>query len=109
VNKDKNEVLVLYNLGERLKEIRLSKGITLSQLERESRVSSATISRIERNIYSTSIDNLLDICDALKITIVDLLETKENLPIDMLNLISTAKKLSPLQRKKITEMIETFL
>ncbi|MEE3953439.1 helix-turn-helix domain-containing protein [Peribacillus frigoritolerans] len=97
------------NLGERIKAIRLSKDISTEKLASLTGVNQSTISRIENNLRSTSIDTLLKICEALEISIKDIFENDENLPPDLLNLIITAKKLSPNQRKKITEMIEAFI
>lgn len=97
------------NLGERLKTIRLEKGISSNQLEMLSGVNQSTISRIEKNLHSPSVETLLKLCVALEISFIDLLEDNEEIPFDLQNLIKVAKKLSSHQRKKITEMIESFL
>ncbi|MCZ0871254.1 helix-turn-helix domain-containing protein [Peribacillus sp. AS_2] len=97
------------NLGERLRAIRLEKGISSNQLEHLSGVSQSSISKIESSIHSPSIENLLKICEALEISIIDLFDDNEEISSDLLNLINTAKKLSTHQRKKVTEMIESFL
>ncbi|MFB5281817.1 helix-turn-helix domain-containing protein [Peribacillus sp. Hz7] len=99
----------MVNLGKRLREIRTDKGISSTQLEFLSGVTQSTISKIENNTHSPSIETLLKICSALEISIVDLFKDNETLPIDLMNLISTAKKLSPTQRQKVTEMLESFL
>lgn len=96
------------NLGHILQSIRKDKGLTLSQLEFFSGINKSTISRIESNDSSPTIETLLKICDALEISMIDLFD-KEELPLDMLNLIYTAKKLSPKQRQKVTELLESFL
>ncbi|MBD8069297.1 helix-turn-helix domain-containing protein [Bacillus sp. PS06] len=93
------------NIGEKLRKIRNEKGISSNQLEILSGVNQSTIIRIETNVQSPSIETLLKICDALDYSIVHLFEDSA----DMINLINTAKKLSPNQRQKITEMIEAFL
>ncbi|MFK9119490.1 helix-turn-helix transcriptional regulator [Peribacillus castrilensis] len=93
------------NIGEKLRFIRNEKGFSSSQLENLSGVNQSTITRIETNVQSPSIETLLKICDALEYPIVNLFEDS----IDIINLIDTAKKLSPNQRQKITEMIESFI
>jgi transcriptional regulator with XRE-family HTH domain len=98
----------MINLGEKLKAIRLEKGISSVQLEALSGVDQSTISRIENNLRSPTIETLLKICEALEISIIDLIGNQD-LPTDFLNLINTAKKLTPQQRRKITELIESFL
>ncbi len=99
----------MINLGERLRSIRKDRGISSYQLEFLSGITQATISRIENNKHSPSIDTLLKICNALEISIIDLLfEIHDELPDDMINLINTAKQLTPQQRKKVTEMLQSF-
>ena len=94
------------NIGENLKLIRINKGISSSDLESLCGVSQANISKIENNLISPSIDTLFKICTALEIPVSLLFK---DFPPDMINLIDTAKQLSPNQRQKITEMIESFL
>lgn len=99
----------MINLGERLRSIRKDKGISSYQLEFLSGITQATISRIENNKHSPSIDTLLKLCNALEISVIDLLfEIHDELPADMINLINTAKQLTPQQRKKVTEMLQSF-
>nr|WP_304220277.1 helix-turn-helix transcriptional regulator [Fredinandcohnia onubensis] len=97
------------NIGDRLKQIREEKGISANALEKLSGVNRATINRIEANKHSPSIGTLLKICDALDITIIQFFNESEDIFSDMNNLIDTAKKLSPKQRQKITEMIKSFI
>lgn len=98
----------MINIGEKLKSIRLDKGISSKELEALSGVNQSTISRIENNTHSPSIDTLFKICTALDISINDFFKDNEELPVDVINLISTAKKMSPNQRQKVTEMLESF-
>nr|WP_281270316.1 helix-turn-helix transcriptional regulator [Oceanobacillus arenosus] len=98
----------MYILGERLRSIREEKKVSSKQLERLSGISQSAISKIETNIQSPSVETLMKICNALDITIIDLIENNDLSP-DILNLISTAKKLSPYQRKKLTEFIDSII
>jgi transcriptional regulator with XRE-family HTH domain len=102
-----NEGLIMINLGEKLLRIRKEKGVSSSKLEILSGVNQSTISRIETNTQSPTIDTLLKLCEALGISIIDLFDS-ENLPADMYNLINTAKQLTPTQRQKVTEMLQSF-
>lgn len=99
----------MINIGERLKAIRNSQGISIRQLEFLSGVSQATISRIENENHSPSIETLEKICKALDITLKDLVDNNENLSVDLLNLSSTIKKLSPEQRRAVNDMLKSFL
>jgi transcriptional regulator with XRE-family HTH domain len=97
------------NIGEMLKSIRLKKGISSSELEILSGITQPTISKIENNIHSPSIETLIKLCAALDTSVIHFFDDNEEIPVDMINLIDTAKKLSPNQRQKITEMIESFI
>ena len=54
-------------LAKRLREIRLSKGISQEQLSYSSKLEFSQISRIERGKINTSISQIAAICKALKI------------------------------------------
>lgn len=56
-----------YRFGEKLRDIREKKGITLKMVASEVNVSESLISQIERNKVSPSIDTLFSIADALDI------------------------------------------
>ena len=56
-----------YRFGEKLREIREKKGITLKTVAKEVNVSESLISQIERNIVSPSIDTLFSIAEALNV------------------------------------------
>ncbi|MCY8937866.1 helix-turn-helix domain-containing protein [Peribacillus frigoritolerans] len=99
----------MMNLGEKLRALRLENGISTTQLELLSGISQSNISKIERNIQSPSVDTLLKITEALGTSLIDLFDISEELPSDLVNLVNTAKKLTPQQRKKVTEMIQSFL
>lgn len=97
------------NLGEKLRTLRLENGISTTQLELLSGISQSNISKIERNVQSPSVDTLLKITEALGTSLIDLFDINEDFPTDLVNLVNTAKKLTPQQRKKVTEMIQSFL
>lgn len=66
-------------LGEKLKELRLAAGLTLSELAKQTELSIAYLSNIEREATSPTINNLFKICGALKVDITALL-SNTNLP-----------------------------
>ncbi|MGG3561966.1 helix-turn-helix transcriptional regulator [Neobacillus rhizosphaerae] len=115
------------NVGEKLKKIREDKGFSPLDLEAISGVNRTTISRIENNLQSPTVKTLLKLCKSLHTSINDLFEDSENKQDcedvqdnesigssedkseEMINLVETAKKLTPNQKQKITEMIESFI
>ncbi len=67
------------NLGLRLKTLRLQKGLTLRELARQAGVSPSFISQLELNQASPTIANFEKICDALKMSLVDVLREEPHL------------------------------
>ena len=56
-------------IGNRIHEIRLSKGMTQEELASKCGIIRTTISKIERGKFSVSVDMLARICDVLGATI----------------------------------------
>ena len=65
---------MIHMIGMRLKTIRKNKNITLKQLSEKTNLSIGLLSNVERNLRSPSITNLHKICNALDITINEILE-----------------------------------
>lgn len=62
--------------GQRLKEIRLQKGLSQEQLAWETGLEFSQINRIESGVINTSISNIFIIAEALKIEPMELLRFK---------------------------------
>lgn len=65
--------LYLSRLGEHLRHLRRSKGLSQAQLAIDADMEISQISRIERGILNTSVGTLLQIAQALEVDISDLL------------------------------------
>lgn len=76
-------ITAVNNVGNRIKEIRKEKNITLQDLAEKSGLSTGFLSKVERNLNSPSLANLYKICQALHIQVNDLLEEKKNYDISM--------------------------
>lgn len=61
-------------VGEKLKEVRKMKGMTLQYLSESTNLSIGYLSNLERNQCSPTLNNLKIICDTFKITISELIE-----------------------------------
>ncbi|MED4225949.1 helix-turn-helix transcriptional regulator [Neobacillus cucumis] len=94
-------------ISKRLKNLRKKKGITIQDLAAKSGISKSTIDRIERNEQIPKIDLIFNLCSALEINIVDLFN--EDVEMDFIDFINVAKKLTPKEREKVTEMLKTFI
>ena len=60
-------------LGDKLRELRLAKGLTLSELAKMTELSAAYLSNVERDATSPTINNLFNICRALRVDITAIL------------------------------------
>ncbi|OXB01879.1 hypothetical protein B0A75_04655 [Flavobacterium oncorhynchi] len=67
-----SEKIFIQSVGEKLREIRLSKNLSQENLSLESDVPRNVIGRIERGEVKASIGTLFRICHALKIDIKEL-------------------------------------
>lgn len=53
------------NIGNKIREMRIEKGLTQEELADRSELTKGFISQIERDLTSPSVDSLLDILEAL--------------------------------------------
>ena len=65
------------SIGENIKRIRESSGITQVELSKTSSISQEHISRIENDKFTPNIKTAVLIADALGVSLMDLLEDKE--------------------------------
>ncbi len=101
------------DIGNRLKQIRIHKGLSGEDLELLSGISQSTISRIELNKTSPTLATLERLCNALEINIVTLLDDEEfssqnELSPEIMKLILISKKLNAKDLKKLNELINKF-
>lgn len=100
----------MINIGERLKYFRKLRGITGNQLAEMLNVTQSQISRYENNQNLPTIHALLEICQILNVTLSDFFAGDEpTMPPDLLQLIETAKKLTPEERKALTLFLQSSL
>ncbi|WP_010283057.1 helix-turn-helix domain-containing protein [Bacillus timonensis] len=65
------------NLGEKLKEIRKEKRLTIADLAQKTGLSNGYLSNVERNLNSPTIESLRKIVDALSISLVELFQDED--------------------------------
>lgn len=69
---------MINNVGARLRHIRKSKGLTLSEVAKKTDMSVGFLSNLERDISSPTLDNLWHVCEALDISLIKLLENSNS-------------------------------
>lgn len=97
------------SIGERIKEIRVLKGWTQAKLAEESGVEPSNISHIERAATKLSLPTLVNIANALNVTLDEIaygsLIKSEHISINIIN--ELIKDCSPEELKSIAEIIKT--
>lgn len=68
----------LPTLGKKIHRLRTERGLTLSQLAKKIHVSSVTIHNIEYDIYEPKISTLLNLCEALEISLDYLIDSESD-------------------------------
>jgi len=99
------------NVGSRIKQLREKLGLSQSELAHRAGVAQSTLSYLESGIKSPSIDTLLQICDALGVSISELLgkEIDDRIPEHIRPLLSHIKNLTPDQAQKLAEFIKSMV
>ena len=97
------------SIGERIKEIRVLKGWTQAKLAEESGVEPSNISHIERAATKLSLPTLVNIANALNVTLDEIaygsLIKSGHISINIIN--ELIKDCSPEELKSIAEIIKT--
>lgn len=98
------------NIGGKIKSHRESMGLSQNKLATLSGVAQSYIRNLENNEQNPTLGTLERICNVLGITVLQLLgDHPEDLSPDLVRLLEAAKKLTPKEREKLTDLIQTFL
>ena len=96
------------NLGERIIELRTSKGLTTNKLANLAGVSQSHLREIELGKRNPTVETLSYFCDVLGVSLSDFFAENETEKISPL-LLTAIKKLSQEQQIKLAELIDTFI
>ena len=91
-------------VGERIKQLRESEGLTQNALAEKASISQSHLRRVELGLTRITTDHLELICDALNITMSQFYEPTNN--GDELSL--ALSKLTPKQKDRLLEFIKTL-
>jgi transcriptional regulator with XRE-family HTH domain len=104
------KVIFMFDIGSRIIALRNLHNISANKLSKEINVDPSTINKIEKGTAKPSIDLLFKICSYFNVTLAEFFDNKTTeLPPDLLQLLETAKKLTPEERKKFTDLLQTIL
>lgn len=68
---------MITDIGTRVRALRKTKDLTLTQLAERTELSTAYISNLERGLCSPTLENIQKICQALEVELIKLLDDKE--------------------------------
>ncbi len=109
-----NMELDSYNIGEKIRNLRVKYKLTQEQLAEKSDLSVNFISKLERDKKTNiSIDKLLKICSVFEITVPEFLDEKNNISISELSpstikLINELRNLDSIKQEKLSKSILTI-
>lgn len=98
-------------LGEKIRSIRIKRKLTTIELAQRARLSQSTISEIENDRRSPTVDTLFSICQALKVSILDVLPPDFYIVDKSLEIVEIANEMERLndeQRKALLNFIRTI-
>lgn len=94
----------MFNVGSRIKEIRIKRGLTVNGLANKAGISQSYLRDIELGNKQPTVEYLEYICDALKITLVGFFDLEENSD-KLMHLIA---KMNQTQKEKLVELLKEF-
>ena len=96
-------------IGSKLRELRLSRGLTTQELADKVSVSQSYISRFENDKAIPDIDMLNRILIALDSDLASFFSENMNMPADLVKLLNTIKTLNPDVRIKLNEFLNLMM
>lgn len=72
------------NIARKLKDVRVSKGLTQEYIANMADVNTSHISNIENNRVKISLSTLVHVCNALNVTVDSILSDEYNTPVSVL-------------------------
>lgn len=97
------------NIGERIKNLRMSKQMSITELANKAFISRSYLSDIEQGRTMPSLDKLNIICENLDISLSDFFGGVPELPADLIRLVENAQKLTEDEMKYLSDFLESIV
>lgn len=97
------------NIGERIKNLRMSKEMSITELANKAFISRSYLSDIEQGRTMPSLDKLNIICENLDISLSDFFGGVPELPADLIRLVENAQKLTEDEMKYLSDFLESIV
>ncbi|WP_152657088.1 helix-turn-helix domain-containing protein [Oceanobacillus sp. CFH 90083] len=95
-------------IGKRIRNLRLSKDLSVNGLAKKAYISRSYLSDIENGRTAPSLDKLTVICDVLDISLSEFFGDVPALPAEIIKLIESARKLTDEEIKLLTDFLEVI-
>jgi transcriptional regulator with XRE-family HTH domain len=96
-------------IGQRIREIRRYRNVSLKALAIDIDVSTGFLSRIELNQKKCSFELLERICQALGVSFSEFFASDLDTDLQTAELMAAARQLTPYQRQLITDLINSII
>ncbi|AVD55111.1 helix-turn-helix domain-containing protein [Heyndrickxia coagulans] len=97
------------DIGKRIRNLRESKNMRVTELAKKAFISQPYLSDIENGRTTPSLDKLSTICDALEISLAEFFGYESKLSADMIRLLDNMQKLTEEERRHLSDFLEAFL
>lgn len=95
----------MFDVGARIKELRTERGLTVNGLANRAGISQSFLRDIELGNKQPTVEYLEYICDALKVSLVDFFDVRE----DSEHVVKLVSRMSAKQKLKLVEFLEELL
>lgn len=95
-------------IGKRIRNLRLSKGLSVNGLAKKAYISQSYLSDIETGRTAPSLDKLTVICNVLEISLSEFFGSVPELPAEVIKLIEGAQKLTDEEIKLLSNFLEAI-
>ena len=95
----------MFDVGARIKELRTERGLTVNGLANRAGISQSFLRDIELGNKQPTVEYLEYICDALKVSLVDFFDVRE----DSERVVKLVSRMSAKQKLKLVEFLEELL
>ena len=96
------------DVGARIKQLREMKGYSVNKLANKAGVSQTYLRDIELSSKNPTVAFISLLCDQLEISLKDFFNDTEETPFENEPLIQRIYQMTPLQREKLLDFINTF-
>lgn len=102
----------MFNIGNRIRELRKLNNTTTTELSNKIGISQAQLSRIENNVNTAQFDTIMKICEVFSITLSEFFndDNSEHVPLtsELKELLNSAKDLTPEQLELLSKFIQSL-